>query len=57
MAFPVDLRRCQALGLAGTAFLAAGGETAGALPARELIAPSPGARRSDWSACTSASFC
>ncbi|MEU2584145.1 polyprenol phosphomannose-dependent alpha 1,6 mannosyltransferase MptB [Streptomyces avermitilis] len=42
MAFPVDLRRCQALGLAGTAFLAAGGETAGALPARELIAPESG---------------
>ncbi|MEU9369620.1 polyprenol phosphomannose-dependent alpha 1,6 mannosyltransferase MptB [Streptomyces avermitilis] len=42
MAFPVDLRRCQALGLAGTAFLAAGGETAGALPARELIAPGSG---------------
>ncbi|MEV1084410.1 polyprenol phosphomannose-dependent alpha 1,6 mannosyltransferase MptB [Streptomyces sp. NPDC050211] len=40
MAFPVDLRRCQALGLAGTAFLALGGETAGALPVRELIAPS-----------------
>ncbi|MEV7285019.1 polyprenol phosphomannose-dependent alpha 1,6 mannosyltransferase MptB [Streptomyces sp. NPDC093252] len=40
MAFPVDLRRCQALGLAGTAFLAAGGETAGALPVRELLAPS-----------------
>ncbi|MDG9719656.1 polyprenol phosphomannose-dependent alpha 1,6 mannosyltransferase MptB [Streptomyces sp. DH24] len=40
MAFPVDLRRCQVLGLAGTAFLAAGGETAGALPVRELLAPS-----------------
>ncbi|WP_367325210.1 polyprenol phosphomannose-dependent alpha 1,6 mannosyltransferase MptB [Streptomyces sp. HUAS ZL42] len=40
MAFPVDLRRCQVLGLAGTAFLALGGETAGALPARELLAPS-----------------
>ncbi|MFD3500355.1 polyprenol phosphomannose-dependent alpha 1,6 mannosyltransferase MptB [Streptomyces sp. NPDC058678] len=39
MAFPVDLRRCQVLGLAGTAFLAAGGETAGALPVRELLAP------------------
>ncbi|MER5750289.1 polyprenol phosphomannose-dependent alpha 1,6 mannosyltransferase MptB [Streptomyces sp. NPDC002088] len=39
-AFPVDLRRCQALGLAGTAVLALGGETAGALPARELPAPS-----------------
>ncbi|MET7684643.1 polyprenol phosphomannose-dependent alpha 1,6 mannosyltransferase MptB [Streptomyces sp. NPDC005423] len=39
MAFPVDLRRCQVLGLAGTAFLALGGESAGALPARELLAP------------------
>ncbi|MDT0436699.1 MULTISPECIES: polyprenol phosphomannose-dependent alpha 1,6 mannosyltransferase MptB [Streptomyces] len=35
----VDLRRCQVLGLAGTAFLALGGETAGALPVRELAAP------------------
>ncbi|MFD7706305.1 polyprenol phosphomannose-dependent alpha 1,6 mannosyltransferase MptB [Streptomyces sp. NPDC059785] len=42
MALPVDLRRCQALGLAGTAFLTAGGETAGALPVRELIAPESG---------------
>jgi hypothetical protein len=40
MAFPVDLRRCQVLGLAGTSFLALGGETAGALPVRELLAPS-----------------
>lgn len=40
MAFPVDLRRCQVLGLAGTASLALGGETAGALPVRELFAPS-----------------
>ncbi|MFJ4828332.1 polyprenol phosphomannose-dependent alpha 1,6 mannosyltransferase MptB [Streptomyces sp. NPDC088747] len=39
MAFPVDLRRCQVLGLAGSAFLALGGETAGALPAREFLAP------------------
>ncbi|MEU7059213.1 polyprenol phosphomannose-dependent alpha 1,6 mannosyltransferase MptB [Streptomyces sp. NPDC046197] len=39
MAFPVDLRRCQVLGLAGTTCLALGGETAGALPARELLAP------------------
>lgn len=37
---PVDLRRCQVLGLVGTAFLAAGGETAGALPVRELLTPS-----------------
>ncbi|MFD8049925.1 polyprenol phosphomannose-dependent alpha 1,6 mannosyltransferase MptB [Streptomyces chartreusis] len=40
MAFPIDLRRCQILGLAGTAILALGGETAGALPVRELLAPS-----------------
>ncbi|MEU0074187.1 polyprenol phosphomannose-dependent alpha 1,6 mannosyltransferase MptB [Streptomyces sp. NPDC006332] len=40
MAFPVDLRRCQVLGLVGTTFLAAGGESAGALPVRELLAPS-----------------
>ncbi|MGW3956302.1 polyprenol phosphomannose-dependent alpha 1,6 mannosyltransferase MptB [Streptomyces sp. NPDC004752] len=39
MAFPVDLRRCQMLGLAGTAFLALGGESAGALPVQELLAP------------------
>ncbi|MEW2164797.1 polyprenol phosphomannose-dependent alpha 1,6 mannosyltransferase MptB [Streptomyces sp. NPDC007084] len=39
MAFPVDLRRCQALGLAGTAFLALGGETAGALPTHDFLAP------------------
>ncbi|MFD5480522.1 polyprenol phosphomannose-dependent alpha 1,6 mannosyltransferase MptB [Streptomyces hawaiiensis] len=39
MAFPVDLRRCQILGLAGTACLAAGGETAGALPVRDLLHP------------------
>ncbi|MFF5141700.1 polyprenol phosphomannose-dependent alpha 1,6 mannosyltransferase MptB [Streptomyces sp. NPDC013157] len=40
MAFPFDLRRCQVLGLAGTAFLALGGETAGALPVEDLLAPS-----------------
>ncbi|MGW0574333.1 polyprenol phosphomannose-dependent alpha 1,6 mannosyltransferase MptB [Streptomyces tauricus] len=34
--FTVDLRRCQLLGLAGSVVLAAGGETAGALPVREL---------------------
>ncbi|MGJ5892924.1 polyprenol phosphomannose-dependent alpha 1,6 mannosyltransferase MptB [Streptomyces niveiscabiei] len=39
-AFPVALRRCQVLGLAGTSCLALGGESAGALPARELLAPS-----------------
>lgn len=39
MAFPVDLRRCQALGLAGSAVLALGGEAAGALPVRDLLAP------------------
>ncbi|GAA2429363.1 polyprenol phosphomannose-dependent alpha 1,6 mannosyltransferase MptB [Streptomyces glaucus] len=42
MAFPVDLRRCQILGLAGTAVLALGGETAGALPVRELLHPASG---------------
>ncbi|MFJ5533091.1 polyprenol phosphomannose-dependent alpha 1,6 mannosyltransferase MptB [Streptomyces sp. NPDC093261] len=42
MAFPVDLRRCQALGLAGTAFLALGGETAGALPVADLVSPESG---------------
>ncbi|MGW1543061.1 polyprenol phosphomannose-dependent alpha 1,6 mannosyltransferase MptB [Streptomyces sp. NPDC002309] len=40
MASSVDLRRCQLLGLAGTAILASGGETAGALPVRELLSPS-----------------
>ncbi|OXY92328.1 polyprenol phosphomannose-dependent alpha 1,6 mannosyltransferase MptB [Streptomyces diastatochromogenes] len=39
MAFPFDLRRCQVLGLAGTAILALGGETAGALPVQDLFAP------------------
>ncbi|MGW2638915.1 polyprenol phosphomannose-dependent alpha 1,6 mannosyltransferase MptB [Streptomyces sp. NPDC001348] len=39
MASPVDLRRCQILGLAGTTCLALGGETAGALPVRDLLAP------------------
>ncbi|MFJ5998626.1 polyprenol phosphomannose-dependent alpha 1,6 mannosyltransferase MptB [Streptomyces sp. NPDC092370] len=39
MAFPVDLRRCQILGLAGTACLALGGETAGALPVADLLHP------------------
>ncbi|MEU6091844.1 polyprenol phosphomannose-dependent alpha 1,6 mannosyltransferase MptB [Streptomyces sp. NPDC047085] len=39
MAFPVDLRRCRLLGLTGTACLALGGETAGALPVRDLLAP------------------
>lgn len=42
MVFPVDLRRCQALGLAGTAFLALGGETAGALPVADLVSPESG---------------
>ncbi|ARP74550.1 DUF2029 domain-containing protein [Streptomyces pluripotens] len=42
MAFPVDLRSCQVLGLTGTTCLALGGETAGALPVRELLAPSSG---------------
>ncbi|MDT7843089.1 polyprenol phosphomannose-dependent alpha 1,6 mannosyltransferase MptB [Streptomyces justiciae] len=35
----VDLRRCRILGLAGTTVLAAGGETAGALPVRDLLSP------------------
>ncbi|MBB6421204.1 polyprenol phosphomannose-dependent alpha 1,6 mannosyltransferase MptB [Streptomyces sp. AK010] len=39
MAFPVDLRRCQVLGLAGTSCLALGGETAGALPVEDLLHP------------------
>jgi alpha-1,6-mannosyltransferase len=39
MAFPVDLRRCQILGLAGTSCLALGGETAGALPVADLLHP------------------
>ncbi|MGW3355179.1 polyprenol phosphomannose-dependent alpha 1,6 mannosyltransferase MptB [Streptomyces bungoensis] len=39
MAFPADLRHCRLLGLAGTAALALGGETAGALPVRDLLAP------------------
>ncbi|MEU0178617.1 polyprenol phosphomannose-dependent alpha 1,6 mannosyltransferase MptB [Streptomyces massasporeus] len=39
MAFPVDLRRCQVLGLAGTACLALGGETAGALPVEDPLHP------------------
>ncbi|MEU9227857.1 polyprenol phosphomannose-dependent alpha 1,6 mannosyltransferase MptB [Streptomyces massasporeus] len=39
MAFPVDLRRCQVLGLAGTACLALGGGTAGALPVADLLHP------------------
>jgi alpha-1,6-mannosyltransferase len=39
IAFPVDLRRCRLLGLTGTACLALGGETAGALPVRDLLAP------------------
>ncbi|MFF4824642.1 polyprenol phosphomannose-dependent alpha 1,6 mannosyltransferase MptB [Streptomyces sp. NPDC001312] len=42
MAFPDDLRRCQALGLAGTAFLALGGQTAGALPVADLVSPESG---------------
>ncbi|MET9444276.1 polyprenol phosphomannose-dependent alpha 1,6 mannosyltransferase MptB [Streptomyces sp. NPDC006610] len=40
MASSVNLRRCQILGLGGTACLALGGETAGALPVRELLSPS-----------------
>ncbi|TWV31290.1 DUF2029 domain-containing protein [Streptomyces misionensis] len=43
MAFPFDLRRCRLLGLAGTAFLALGGEAAGALPVEDL--PDPASAR------------
>ncbi|MGW0988833.1 polyprenol phosphomannose-dependent alpha 1,6 mannosyltransferase MptB [Streptomyces sp. NPDC002486] len=39
MAFPVVLRRCQVIGLAGSACLALGGETAGALPVADLLHP------------------
>lgn len=38
----VDPRRCQLLGLVGSAALAAGGVTAGALPVREALAPESG---------------
>ncbi|WP_406731279.1 polyprenol phosphomannose-dependent alpha 1,6 mannosyltransferase MptB [Streptomyces sp. NBC_01794] len=38
----VDTRRCQLLGLVGSAALAAGGATAGALPVREALAPESG---------------
>ncbi|MFD9219837.1 polyprenol phosphomannose-dependent alpha 1,6 mannosyltransferase MptB [Streptomyces sp. NPDC060064] len=38
----VDTRRCQLLGLVGSAALAAGGATAGALPVREALAPGSG---------------
>jgi hypothetical protein len=38
----VDPRRCQLLGLVGSAALAAGGVTAGALPVREALAPQSG---------------
>ncbi|EGX55568.1 hypothetical protein SZN_32196 [Streptomyces zinciresistens K42] len=41
MAFPVDLRHCRALGLAGTTCLALGGAEAGALPVRDLPDPNP----------------
>ncbi|MFG2344856.1 polyprenol phosphomannose-dependent alpha 1,6 mannosyltransferase MptB [Streptomyces phaeochromogenes] len=40
--FSVDLRRCQLLGLTGSVVLALGGETAGALPVRELPALASG---------------
>ncbi|MGW0191628.1 polyprenol phosphomannose-dependent alpha 1,6 mannosyltransferase MptB, partial [Streptomyces sp. NPDC003362] len=43
MASSVDLRRCQILGLAGTAVLALGGETAGALPVRDVLSPASAA--------------
>ena len=38
----VDTRRCQLLGLVGSAALAAGGVTAGALPVRNALAPGSG---------------
>ncbi|WP_373687012.1 polyprenol phosphomannose-dependent alpha 1,6 mannosyltransferase MptB [Streptomyces lunaelactis] len=38
----VDTRRCQLLGLVGSAALAAGGVSAGALPVRDAIAPESG---------------
>lgn len=40
--FPVDTRRCQLLGLTGSAALAAGGTAAGALPVRDVPAPHSG---------------
>ncbi|MFE6132068.1 polyprenol phosphomannose-dependent alpha 1,6 mannosyltransferase MptB [Streptomyces sp. NPDC056437] len=39
---PLDTRRCQLLGLVGSAALAAGGVTAGALPVRDVLAPESG---------------
>ncbi|WNO73268.1 polyprenol phosphomannose-dependent alpha 1,6 mannosyltransferase MptB [Streptomyces sp. AM8-1-1] len=39
---PLDTRRCQLLGLVGSAALAAGGVTAGALPVRDALAPESG---------------
>ena len=39
---PLDTRRCRLLGLVGSAALAAGGATAGALPVRDALAPGSG---------------
>lgn len=39
---PLDTRRCQLLGLLGSATLAAGGVTAGAVPVRDVLAPESG---------------
>ncbi|WP_327681884.1 polyprenol phosphomannose-dependent alpha 1,6 mannosyltransferase MptB [Streptomyces sp. NBC_00467] len=39
---PLDTLRCQLLGLVGSAALAAGGVTAGALPVRDALAPESG---------------
>ncbi|KPI20418.1 Protein of unknown function DUF2029 [Actinobacteria bacterium OK074] len=39
LSVPIDPHRCRVLGLAGTACLALGGETAGALPVRESLSP------------------
>ncbi|MFD7230741.1 polyprenol phosphomannose-dependent alpha 1,6 mannosyltransferase MptB [Streptomyces sp. NPDC059881] len=40
---PVNTRRCQLLGLTGSAALAAGGVAVGAVPVREALAPQSGA--------------
>jgi hypothetical protein len=42
LSVPLDTRRCQLLGLVGSAALAAGGVSAGALPVREALAPESG---------------
>ncbi|MGW7366965.1 polyprenol phosphomannose-dependent alpha 1,6 mannosyltransferase MptB [Streptomyces sp. NPDC054841] len=42
MRLPVDTRRCQLLGLTGSAALAAGGAAVGAVPVRDVLAPQSG---------------